>query len=85
MKKLFAIIAAFAFLSKYSHAAENGPVATICKTEIEKFCTDKEHVSKGVRNCLESNKTTLSKECQQILENTGPGKGAGQGLKKGKK
>lgn len=85
MKKLIVIIAAFSFLSAYSQAAETGPVATACKTEIEKYCADKEHVAKGVRSCLESKKSDLSEECQSVLENTGPGKGAGKGLKKGKK
>ncbi len=85
MKKPIYAFLIIALLGIYSYASEQGPVATACKTEIEKHCSNKEHVAGQVRSCLEAVKTELSKPCLTVLENTGPGKGNGQGMKKGKK
>ncbi|MGZ6480495.1 MAG: cysteine rich repeat-containing protein [Bdellovibrionales bacterium] len=52
-----------------------GPVATQCKTEIEKFCADKKHEHGEVRLCLEAKKDELSAKCKLALESTGPKKG----------
>lgn len=77
MKNSFIIISSF-LVSLASYAEGNGPVASVCKTDIERFCSDKQHVAKEVRACLETKKTEISKECLQVLENTGPGMGKGR-------
>ncbi|OYZ18983.1 MAG: hypothetical protein B7Y39_12790 [Bdellovibrio sp. 28-41-41] len=76
------IVLVSVFISLASYAKGDGPVATVCKTDIEKFCADKQHVAREVRTCLETKKTEISKECLQVLENTGPGSGMGKGKKK---
>lgn len=85
MKKSTYTLLILTFLGFYSFGADQGPVATECKTEIEKHCANKQHVAGEVRNCLEAVKNELSKSCLAVLENTGPGKGNGQGMQKGKK
>lgn len=78
------IMAALSFLGvQMSQAEDLGVVATSCKAEIEKYCADKEHGSGDVRACLNSKKEQLSDACKQALETTGPGKGKGQGKKRG--
>lgn len=81
MKKCVLIMASF-LMSLASYAGGDGPVASVCKSDIEKFCSDKQHVAKEVRACLETKKAEISKECLQVLENTGPGSGMGKGRKK---
>jgi hypothetical protein len=76
------IVLVSVLISLASYAKGDGPVATVCKTDIEKFCADKQHVAREVRTCLETKKTEISKECLQVLENTGPGSGMGKGQKK---
>jgi hypothetical protein len=76
------IVLVSVLISLASYAKGDGPVATVCKTDIEKFCADKPHVAREVRVCLETKKTEVSAECLQILENTGPGTGMGKGKKK---
>lgn len=83
-KSKFAILAALSFFGvQMSHAEDLGVVAISCKAEIEKHCADKEHGSGDVRACLNSKKEQLSEACKQALETTGPGKGKGQGKKRG--
>lgn len=81
MKKSIALLFSV-LISLATFAKEDGPVAAVCKTDIEKFCAGKQHVAKEVRTCLETKKTELSKECLQVLESTGPGTGMGKGNKK---
>lgn len=85
MKKTIYTFLTLSLIGLYSYGADQGPVATACKTEIEKHCANKQHVAGEVRNCLEAVKNELSKSCLTVLENTGPGKGNGQGMKKAKK
>jgi hypothetical protein len=51
-----------------------GPVATACAQDIEKFCAGKEHGQGAVRACLESNKAKVSSSCATALETTGGGR-----------
>lgn len=48
-----------------------GPVAHLCKTEIDKFCTGVEHVRGQVRTCLETHKSELGEACTTALDTTG--------------
>ncbi|MBJ7533519.1 hypothetical protein JDN40_05295 [Rhodomicrobium vannielii ATCC 17100] len=49
-----------------------GPVASLCMTEIAKFCPEVEHVQGQVRRCLTEHKAELAQPCVVALENTGP-------------
>ena len=57
-----------------------GPVGQSCQDEIAKFCADKSHGDRGVRNCLEANKAKVSEACRNALDTTGPGRGMGRGM-----
>ncbi len=50
-----------------------GPVATLCMSEIAKYCPEVEHAFGKVRMCLVSHKGELGEACVLTLENTGPG------------
>ena len=60
--------------------AQQGPVATACAADMEKFCAGKTHVQREMRNCLEANKDKVSANCKTALDTTGPGKGMGKGM-----
>lgn len=60
-------------------SAQGGPVMTQCKDDIAKFCAEKTHVNRELRECLESKKSEVTAECKAALDSTGPGKGRGQG------
>ncbi len=77
------LVLASVLVSFSSYAKGTGPVATVCKADIVKYCADKQHVAKEVRTCLETKKSEISKECLQVLENTGPGNGPGKGMGNG--
>lgn len=51
-----------------------GPVATACKAEIEKFCPGMKHGQGEVRACLEQNKDKVGADCKKALDTTGPGR-----------
>lgn len=55
--------------------AQQGPVASACTEDIQKFCADKQHGQGQVRTCLEANKDKVSDGCKAALDTTGPGKG----------
>ncbi|MFA6920432.1 MAG: cysteine rich repeat-containing protein [Gallionella sp.] len=55
-----------------------GPVAKQCASDIQKFCTDKQHGHGEVRACLESQKDKVSPACKEALETTGGGRGKNQ-------
>ena len=74
---IFAAMAALAISGTAS--AQTGPVAVNCKEDIAKYCADKEHGHGDVRACLEINKDKVSQVCKAALDNTGPGRGSGQG------
>lgn len=80
MKKCVLIMASF-LMSLASYAGGDGPVASVCKSDIEKFCSDKQHVAKETK-LLETKKAEIWKRMLQVLENTGPGSGMGKGRKK---
>lgn len=48
-----------------------GPVVAACQTEIEQKCSGKEHANRDIRTCLEANRASLSKACQDALDSTG--------------
>ncbi|MFT4078002.1 cysteine rich repeat-containing protein [Rhodomicrobium lacus] len=50
----------------------SGPVASLCMTEIAKFCPEVEHVQGQVRRCLMQHSAELGTPCTVALENTGP-------------
>lgn len=52
-----------------------GPVVAACQTEIEQKCSGKEHGNRDIRTCLEANRASLSKPCQDALDSTGGGRG----------
>jgi hypothetical protein len=73
------IAAAALFASASLAAAQQGPVASACATEIEKYCKGLPHVNRAVRNCLEENKDKASPACREALGTFGPGRGGGGG------
>ncbi len=74
------LIAAAALLASASlAAAQHGPVAGACATEIEKYCKGLPHVNRAVRNCLEENREKASPGCREVLDTFGPGRGGGGG------
>lgn len=48
-----------------------GPVAHLCKVEIDKFCPTVEHRFGQVRACLEKHKAELGEGCSTALDTTG--------------
>ena len=68
------ITASFAVVAPALAQMGNGPVATACQQDIEKFCAGKEHGQGAVRACLESNKANVSTACASALDSTGPGR-----------
>lgn len=56
-----------------------GPVVAACQTEIEQKCSGKEHANRDIRTCLEANRASLSKACQDALDSTGRGRGMNRG------
>lgn len=78
------VVAAMLFSSAaWSQEAGQGPVATACKPDIEKFCAGKPHGGAEVRTCLEAKKSEVSPACKTALDTTGSGKGMGPGMGKG--
>ncbi len=61
-----------------SAAAQMGPVATACKTDISKFCVGKSHGRGEVRHCLQSHYAKVSAACKHALDTTGGGRGMGR-------
>lgn len=61
-------------ISFAQNAQPNGPVASNCGPEIQKFCKDKEHGHGEVRACLEAHKAEVSQTCKDALEHTGGGR-----------
>jgi hypothetical protein len=49
-----------------------GPVATLCMSEIAKFCPEVEHAFGQVRTCLSAHSGELGEACTVALDNTGP-------------
>jgi hypothetical protein len=49
-----------------------GPVATLCMSEIAKFCPEVEHAFGQVRTCLSAHSGELGEACAVALDNTGP-------------
>ena len=49
-----------------------GPVATLCMSEIAKFCPEVEHAFGQVRTCLNAHSGELGEACTVALDNTGP-------------
>lgn len=72
-------IAAFASSAAAQRGDGSGPVAAACQDEIAKFCSDKSHGNRGVRNCLEENKAKVAEACRTALDTTGRGRGQGKG------
>ena len=62
-------------------AAQQGPVAQSCATELTKHCAGKPHERGEARACLEANRDKLSEACRHALDSTGPGKGGGKGMR----
>lgn len=56
-------------------AAQTGPVASQCATDIQNYCTGKQHGSGQVRACLTANRDKVSAACREALDTTGPGRG----------
>ena len=71
-------VAILALASSLSFApvafAQNGPVATVCANDIEKFCANKGHGHRQTRSCLEAYREKLSPECRHVLDTTGGGR-----------
>ncbi len=73
----------FLFIASTSLFAQvPGLVAESCKTEIEKFCADKQHGYGEIRACLEAKKSESSEVCKKALDTTGPGKGKSRGQRR---
>ncbi len=75
MQKLaiaFAICGSLAFA--LPAFAQTGPVATVCASDIQKFCAGKGHGQRQTRSCLEANREKLSAECQNALTSTRGGR-----------
>jgi hypothetical protein len=53
------------------HRPGQGPVASLCMAEIDKFCAEIEHVNGQVRTCLEKHKSELGETCSVALDATG--------------
>lgn len=79
MKNVFLIAIMAAGLLGQSALGKDGPLKTVCKEDIAKFCPDKPHSFRAVRTCLELKKNELGEACKAVLENTGPGRRQGQG------
>jgi cysteine rich repeat protein len=74
-------IAAVGLFVVTAASAQTGPVATMCKDDIAKYCAGKTHGDREVRACLEANKAKVSADCKTALETTGGGKGKGRNAK----
>ena len=59
-------------------AAQSGPVASDCKSDIAKLCAGRTHDG-DVRACLESNYDAVSAACKKALDTTGGGRGRSMG------
>jgi len=81
IKVLSAALFAAAAIANFAWA-QQGPVATACKDDIQKFCAGKEHGQGEVRACLEANKDKVTAACKTALDTTGPGQGMGEGKAK---
>jgi len=64
-----------ALVSGFALAQGAGPVATLCKDDIAKYCTDASHGAGQVRGCLEEHRAQLSAACVKALDTTGRGRG----------
>jgi hypothetical protein len=51
--------------------AQDGPVATECAADIQKYCADKGHGNRQTRSCLEDHYKKVSAKCRKALDNTG--------------
>ena len=83
MKRATILVAAAALAaavcgSVLAHGAGTGPVATLCKEDIAKYCTDASHGAGQVRACLEQHRAQLSAACVKALDTTGGGQGRNQ-------
>jgi hypothetical protein len=56
----------------------NGPVASLCASDISAYCAGLSHGNRAVRNCLNRNRSNLSQSCRSALDNTGGGRGMGR-------
>jgi len=70
-----AALAAAVSGSVLAQGAGTGPVATLCKEDIAKYCADASHGAGQVRGCLEQHRAQLSAACTKALDTTGPGRG----------
>lgn len=64
--------------SALAQGAGMGPVATVCKSDIAKYCADAGHGTAQTRTCLEQHRKELSAACVKALDNTGGGRGQNQ-------
>lgn len=79
LRKLAMASLALTIFGAGAAAAQQGPVAQSCASELTQYCADKEHVRGEARSCLEKNREHLSEACRHALDTTGPGKGGGMG------
>lgn len=70
---LFTAIASMAAIP--AAFAQQGPVASACASDIQKYCKDVPHANRAARNCLEAKRDDVSASCRQALDLTGPGRG----------
>lgn len=83
MKRTMLLVAAAAPAAAVSgsvlaQGTGTGPVATVCKQDIAKYCADASHGAGQVRACLEQHRAQLSAACVKALDTTGDGKGRNQ-------
>ena len=83
MKRMMLSIAAATVAAALSGSAlaqgtGTGPVATVCKKEIAKYCAKAGHGAAQTRNCLQRHRKQLSRACLRALDSTGGGKGRNQ-------
>ncbi|MDF3809586.1 hypothetical protein [Rhodopseudomonas sp. BAL398] len=56
----------------------SGPVGQMCARDINIHCAGLRHGNRGVRNCLVSHRSSLSRSCRAALDGTGGGRGMGR-------
>ena len=61
--------------SAFAQGTGTGPVATVCKKEIARYCATAGHGAAQTRTCLERHRKQLSRACLRALDTTGPGRG----------